>query len=128
MPHRHALGHDVCLLAPKGVGKTCLARRFAQLFGYGEAYSVFCHADLPAHELLQRRATTPDGATEWRDSPLLLAARRGGLALLDGIHRLPRGTFAGAVRTLSMRNTHVRHRTPQVLPQVLHSQPPCWRG
>jgi MoxR-like ATPase len=100
MCQEHALGHDVCILSRRGLGKTTLARRLAALFGYGQPHTVFCHHELPAHELLQRRATDPNGDTVWRDSPLLTAAKAGGLALLDGIHRLPRGTLAGALATL----------------------------
>lgn len=100
MCQEHALGRDVCILSRRGLGKTTLARRLATLFGYGQPHTVFCHHELPAHELLQRRTTNPNGDTVWRDSPLLTAAKAGGLALLDGIHRLPRGTLAGALATL----------------------------
>ena len=95
----HAVGCDCCLLAPRGAGKSTLVRRFAALLGYS-AYTVFCHQDMSSHELLQRRTTDAEGSTLWQDSPLLLAATSGQLAVLDGAHRLAPGTLAGALAPL----------------------------
>ncbi len=95
----HALGRDVCLLASHGTGKTTIVRRFASLLGYAP-YVTFCHQDMASQELLQRRATDALGGTIWVDSPLLLAACKGELAVLDGAHRLARGTLSGALASL----------------------------
>jgi hypothetical protein len=54
---------------------------------------------MSAHELLQRRVSSGGGSV-WAPSPLLLAATRGELAILDGIHRLPRGVLAAALAPL----------------------------
>ena len=59
---------------------------------------TFCHRDMASQELLQR-ATDALG-TIWVDSPLLLAACKGELTVLDGAHRLARGTLSGALASL----------------------------
>ena len=95
----HALRRDVCLLAPRGAGKTTLVRRFASILGYS-TYVTFCHNDMASHELLQRRTTDSFGSTIWCDSPVVAAARKGELAVLDGAHRLAPGALAGALASL----------------------------
>jgi len=91
-----------------GCGKTAIARAFASAFGYsrrggggaGGVYPVFCFKDMSARDLTQRRTTDALGNTVWSDGPLVAAARRGGLCVLDGAHRLARGTLCGAVAPL----------------------------
>ena len=41
--------------------------------------------EMSARDLVQRRATSPDGDTIWEISPLVRAALNGHLAVLDGI-------------------------------------------
>jgi midasin (ATPase involved in ribosome maturation) len=50
---------------------------------------VYCEIDL-----LQRRQTDGDGNTMWQTTTLVHAAVTGGLALLDGLDRLPPSTLA----------------------------------
>ena len=50
----HSVGMDACLLGGKGSGKTAIARRFAATLGYTPR-TVYCYADLPARDLLQRQ-------------------------------------------------------------------------
>ena len=50
--------------------------------------------DMTSRELLQQRSTLPNGDTTWRTSPLITAALKGRLAVLDGVHRLDAGTLA----------------------------------
>lgn len=83
----HAAGSDLCVLGAKGSGKSDLARLFAHRLGYAtELFSLF--KDMTARDLLQRRSTDVNGNTRWEDSPLIHAARRGHIAILDGVHRL----------------------------------------
>jgi hypothetical protein len=83
----HAAGSDLCVLGAKGSGKSDLVRLFAHRLGYPtELFSLF--KDMTARDLLQRRATDSRGNTRWEDSPLIHAARRGHIAILDGVHRL----------------------------------------
>ena len=46
---------------------------------------------MTARDLLQRRTTDESGNTIWQDTPLVEAIVSGGLAVLDGVHRLPLG-------------------------------------
>lgn len=50
--------------------------------------------DMTSRELLQQRTTEENGDTSWRISPLVEAALKGRLAVLDGVHRVDTGTLA----------------------------------
>ena len=95
----HAAGMDFCLLGNRAGGKTFLVRRFAQLLDY-TIHTMFLHPEMSATELLQRRTTSPAGATVWHDSPLVSAAYRGDIGVLDGAHRLAPGVLAAALAPL----------------------------
>ncbi len=92
----HAVG-DVCLAGGRGAGKSALGLAFARQFGY-EVDTLLLHPEMSARDLLQQRATLPNGDTEWRHSPLVRAALEGRLLLLDGLHRLHRATFSALHR------------------------------
>ncbi len=49
---------------------------------------------MTSRELLQQRTTLENGDTSWRLSPLVVAALKGRLVVLDGIHRVDTGTLA----------------------------------
>ena len=93
----HAAGLDSVVLGGQAGGKTFLTQRFGTLLGYGVPHTVFCHSELGSLELLQRRATDVAGATCWLDGPVVRAAVTGGLAVLDGVHRLAPGTLTAAL-------------------------------
>ena len=48
---------------------------------------------MTARDLLQQRVTLENGDTTWRDTPLILAALNGHIAVLDGLHRLNPSTL-----------------------------------
>lgn len=50
--------------------------------------------DMTSRDLLQQRTTLPNGDTVWKDSPLVVAAVDGKMAVLDGIHRVHPSTLA----------------------------------
>lgn len=93
---------DICLIGPKGCGKSVIAREFAQMLGYS-VEPVMLYQDMTARDLLQQRYTLPNGDTAWRPSPLVTAAMEGKLLLLDGIHRVNLGTLAILSRLLHDR-------------------------
>ncbi|KAH8070241.1 ATPase [Aureococcus anophagefferens] len=80
----HCAGIDVCLCGWRGVGKTALARCFADALGY-RVRTIFCYKDMGARDFLQRRVTDDRGNTGWKDSALVDAALRGDVAVLDGL-------------------------------------------
>ncbi|KAJ3023473.1 hypothetical protein HKX48_002900 [Thoreauomyces humboldtii] len=102
MAQAHALSKDICLVGPKGSGKTYAVMRFASLFGY-EVETVHLFRDMTARDLLQRRRTRPDGSTFWEDSELVRAAVAGKIAVLDGLHWVRAGTVASLQRLLQDR-------------------------
>ncbi|KAG7501738.1 von Willebrand factor A domain-containing 8 [Solea senegalensis] len=93
---------DMCLIGPKGCGKSVIAREFAEMLGYS-VETVMLYQDMTARDLLQQRFTLPNGDTAWRPSPLVTAAIEGKLLLLDGIHRVNLGTLAVLSRLLHDR-------------------------
>ena len=95
----HCAGIDVCLCGWRGVGKTALARCFADALGY-RVRTIFCYKDMGARDFLQRRVTDDRGNTGWKDSALVDAALRGDLAVLDGVDRLPRGLLYATLARL----------------------------
>ena len=95
----HAVGMDACLIGGKGSGKTAIARRFAAALGYSSK-TVYCYADLPARDLLQRRSTDALGSTTWVDAEAVSAAINGELLIVDNIHRLAQGTLAATLGRL----------------------------
>jgi len=95
----HSVGVDVCLVGERGVGKSVLVRAFCELLGY-QPHVVFCYQDMVSRDLLQRRTTDTFGNTTWQSSPLLIAALRGQVAVLDGVHRLAKGMLYSALGRL----------------------------
>eukprot|EP00041_Stephanoeca_diplocostata_P021699 m.509785 g.509785 ORF g.509785 m.509785 type:complete len:1988 (-) comp21889_c0_seq22:1623-7586(-) len=84
---------DLCLIGPRGVGKTVLVEQFARQLGYA-IRPVLLHKDMSSRDLLQQRTMESNGDTTWKLSPLVLAALDGSLAVLDGIHRTDPTTVA----------------------------------
>ncbi|XP_068185310.1 von Willebrand factor A domain-containing protein 8 [Antennarius striatus] len=96
------MAKDMCLIGPKGCGKSVIAREFASMLGYS-IEPIMLYQDMTARDLLQQRYTLPNGDTAWRPSPLVTAAIEGKLLLLDGIHRVNLGTLAMLSRLLHDR-------------------------
>lgn len=97
----HAIG-DLCLVGPKGCGKSLIIDQFASLLNYPIEYFVL-YKDLSARELLQQRITNANGDTLWQNTPLVEAALHGRLLVLDGIHRLNNDTLVSLQRIIQDR-------------------------
>lgn len=87
----HACGRHALLVGDSGCGKSTLLQQFCDVFGYPtEVMHLF--ADMSTRDLLQRRVTcSQTGNTTWELSPLMLAAKLGRVAVLDGIDNMPPG-------------------------------------
>lgn len=73
----------VLIKGPTGCGKT----RFIEHMGeklHRDVYTVVCHDDLSAADLLGRHLIDENG-TYWQDGPLTKAVRNGGICYLDEI-------------------------------------------
>ncbi|KAK2575217.1 hypothetical protein KPH14_002679 [Odynerus spinipes] len=87
------LASDLCLIGPKGCGKSTTVQRLADLMGY-EVEPIMLYQDMTSRDLIQQRTTLPNGDTVWRNSPLVDAALQGKLAILDGVDRIHPSTLA----------------------------------
>ena len=96
----------MCLVGARGCGKTALVRQMSGLLGY-KTETIQMYADMTARDLLQQRTTTDTGDTVWRLSPLMEAALEGKMAVLDGLHRVHRGTLAVLQRLIHDREVQL---------------------
>jgi len=79
--YRHQL--PVLLKGPTGCGKTRFIRHMAERLGR-KLYTVACHDDLTASDLVGRHLIR-DGGTTWNDGPLTRAVREGAICYLDEV-------------------------------------------
>jgi len=79
--HQHNL--PVLIKGPTGCGKTRFIAHMAEKLGK-PLYTVACHDDLTAADLVGRHLIGPNG-TYWQDGPLTRAVREGGICYLDEI-------------------------------------------
>ncbi|KAE8748569.1 hypothetical protein FOCC_FOCC004745 [Frankliniella occidentalis] len=84
---------DLCVIGPRGCGKSATVRQLAATLGY-TIEPIVLFQDMTSRDLVQQRTTLPNGDTVWYDSPLVSAALNGHLAVLDGLHRVHPGTLA----------------------------------
>ena len=85
----------------KCVGNSTLTHHLIRQLRQNVEHMVL-YEDMTSRDLVQQRITT-DGDTTWRDSPLVRAAKAGGIVVLNGIHRLHKST-ATALQRLVCNN------------------------
>jgi nitric oxide reductase NorQ protein len=73
----------VLIKGPTGCGKTRFIEYMGEKLGR-DVYTVVCHDDLSAADLLGRHLINEEG-TYWQDGPLTKAVRHGGICYLDEI-------------------------------------------
>lgn len=79
--YQHQL--PVLIKGPTGCGKTRFVAHMAQKLNK-PLYTVSCHDDLTAADLVGRHLIGPNG-TYWQDGPLTRAVREGGICYLDEV-------------------------------------------
>ncbi len=79
--HQHQL--PVLIKGPTGCGKTRFIAYMAEKLNV-PLYTVSCHDDLTAADLVGRHLIGPNG-TYWQDGPLTKAVREGGICYLDEV-------------------------------------------
>jgi len=81
----HAFEHQLPVLikGPTGCGKTRFIAHMAEKLNK-PLYTVSCHDDLTAADLVGRHLIGPEG-TYWQDGPLTRAVREGGICYLDEV-------------------------------------------
>ena len=85
---------DVAVVGSRGSGKSLLVDLLSRRLNK-ETTEIFCYKDMTARDLLQQRVTDVlTGNTGWKNAPLIDAAIRGRIAVLDGLHRLDPSTLA----------------------------------
>ena len=73
----------VLLKGPTGCGKTRFVEHMAEKLNR-PVYTVACHDDLTASDLVGRYLLNPEG-TYWQDGPLTRAVKEGGICYLDEV-------------------------------------------
>ncbi|WP_277601590.1 CbbQ/NirQ/NorQ/GpvN family protein [Colwellia sp. Arc7-635] len=81
----YAYNHQLPVLikGPTGCGKTRFIAHMAEKLNK-PLYTVACHDDLTAADLVGRHLVGPEG-TYWQDGPLTKAVREGGICYLDEV-------------------------------------------
>jgi midasin (ATPase involved in ribosome maturation) len=102
MVQTHAINQDMLLLGSKSSSKTICISKFAELLGYTVS-TIHLYRDITARDLLQRRNTRIDGSTYWEDSPLVEAAKKGNLVVLEGMHWISSEVLSGVASLLEDR-------------------------
>ncbi|KAL4703226.1 hypothetical protein ACJJTC_012985 [Scirpophaga incertulas] len=101
---------DFCIVGPKGCGKSLLVSQLASVLGY-TIEPIVLYQDMTARDLVQQRTTLANGDTVWRNSPLVDAALRGHMAVLDGLHRIHPSTLAVLHRLVHDRELQLHDGT-----------------
>lgn len=109
---RHRL--PLLIKGPTGVGKTRFVAHMAARLGL-PLFTVACHDDLTAADLIGRHLIGDGGTTYWSDGPLTRAVREGGLCYLDEVVEARKDTTVVIHPLADHRRTLPIDRTGEVL-------------
>ncbi|KAI6649454.1 Von Willebrand factor A domain-containing protein 8 [Oopsacas minuta] len=85
---------DIAVVGSRGSGKSLLVDILSRRVNR-DTTEIFCYRDMTARDLLQQRVTNiGTGNTGWKNAPLIEAAIKGNIAVLDGLQRLDVSTLA----------------------------------
>lgn len=113
----HCVDAHICLIGPRGWGKTWLARAFVTATGMRPVVTMQLYEDVTSRDLLQRRDTAPNGDTIWINSPIVDAAISGSAIILDGLDQLKPGCFSILQRLLEDKELDLPDGTRLVAPK-----------
>lgn len=97
------LGLGCCVVGDRGEGKSHLVRQLAGRLGYRQVQTFYLYKDMTSRDLFQRRGTNSVGETVWFRSPVAQAMIDGAMVVLDGLHRLSKGTISSLARVIQDR-------------------------
>ena len=103
----------VLIKGPTGCGKTRFIESMGEKLGR-EVYTVICHDDLSAADLIGRHLINEHG-TFWQDGPLTKAVRNGGICYLDEIIEARKDTTVVLHSLADYRRTLPIDRTGEVI-------------
>jgi MoxR-like ATPase len=125
MIQSHISGMDMCLVGPRGCGKSTLANQFSSLLGYS-VENIYCYKDMMSRDFFQRRVTGSDGSTLWENSSLVNAALKGDLCVIHDVEFLDPGTFSSLARMCQDREADLPDGTKLISPAHFASFDEDW--
>ena len=103
----------ILIKGPTGCGKTRFVEAMGEMLDR-QVYTVVCHDDLSAADLLGRHLIGENG-TYWQDGPLTKAVRNGGICYLDEIIEARKDTTVILHSLADYRRTLPIDRTGEVI-------------
>ena len=108
-----AMNLPILIKGPTGCGKTRFIEYMGEKLGR-EVYTVVCHDDLSAADLIGRHLINEHG-TYWQDGPLTKAVRNGGICYLDEIIEARKDTTVVLYSLADYRRVLPIDRTGEVI-------------
>lgn len=101
---------DFCLIGPRGSGKNVVVEKMAEILSK-EIENIVLYQDITSRDLIQQRMTLENGDTIWKNSPLIDAALKGKIAVVDGVHRVHPSTLTVLHRLVHDREIQLHDGT-----------------